>query len=78
MTDEKKKAPGAWGITGPQFIHGLKGKRVTVAVSTGKAFGGTLVGADPYNLILRQKDGLEMLVGKGSVVYLHESRNGAE
>ncbi len=71
MTDEKKKGPGVWGITGPQFIHSLKGKRVTVAVSTGKAFGGTLVGADPYNLILRQRDGLEMLVGKGSVVYLH-------
>jgi hypothetical protein len=73
MTDEKK-ASGAWGITGPQFIHGLKDKRVTVAVSTGKFFGGVLIGADPYNLILRQDGGLDMLVGKGSVVYLHESR----
>ncbi|MCP4589211.1 MAG: hypothetical protein GY842_00565 [bacterium] len=74
MSDEKKKALGVWGITGPQFIHGLKDKRVTVAVSTGKAFGGVLVGADPYNLILRQEGGLDMLVGKGSVVYLHEAR----
>ncbi len=75
MTD--KKAPGVWGITEPQFIHGLKDKRVTVAVSTGKAFGGVLVGADPYNLILRQDSGLEMLVGKGSVVYLHAARDEA-
>ncbi len=76
MTDEKK-IPGVWGITGPQFIHGLKDKRVTVAVSTGQGFGGVLVGADPYNLILRQGSGLEMLVGKGNLVYLHAARGEA-
>ncbi len=75
MTDEKKNGAGVWGMTGSQFIYSREGRRVTVAVSTGKAFGGTVVGADPYNLILRQKDGLDMLVGKGSVVYLHESRD---
>jgi small nuclear ribonucleoprotein (snRNP)-like protein len=75
MTEEKKKAIGAWGITGPQFIHGLRGKEVLVSVSTGKTFRGVLIGADPYNLILRQESGLEMLVGKGNVVYLHAVGN---
>ncbi len=74
MTNEKK-VPGVWGITGPQFIHGLQDKQVTVAVSTGQVFGGVLVGADPYNLILRQSSGLEMLVGKGNLVYLHAARD---
>jgi small nuclear ribonucleoprotein (snRNP)-like protein len=74
MSDENK-APGAWGVTGTQFIYRLKGRQVLVAVSTGKIFRGSLVGADPYNLILHQESGLEMLVGKGNVIYLHAVEN---
>ncbi len=40
MTNEKK-APGVWGIMGPQFIHRLKDKQVTVAVSTGNGWRAT-------------------------------------
>jgi small nuclear ribonucleoprotein (snRNP)-like protein len=74
MADENK-APGAWGVTGTRFIYRLKGQQVLVAVSTGKVFRGLLIGADPYNLILRQESGLEMLVGKGNVIYLHAVEN---
>ena len=71
MTEEKKKTPGAWGVTGPQFIYGLRGKAVLVSTSIGRTLRGVLIGADPYSLILRQGSGLKMLVGKGNVVHLH-------
>jgi hypothetical protein len=30
-----------------------------------------LIGADPYNLVLQQDSGLELMISKGNVVYLH-------
>jgi hypothetical protein len=29
------------------------------------------VGADPYSLVLQQDSGLEMMINKGNVIYLH-------
>lgn len=63
--------PQVWGRRTAQFYYDLQGKEVLIAVTTGKAFRGTLVGLDTYDLIIRQESGLEMLIPKGSVVYVH-------
>jgi small nuclear ribonucleoprotein (snRNP)-like protein len=44
---------------------------VLVSLVTGKAFKGKLIGADPYNLVLQQDSGLELMISKGNVIYLH-------
>jgi hypothetical protein len=32
------------------------------------------VGADPYSLVLKQGSGLEMMINKGNVIYMHETK----
>ena len=59
-----------WGRRSAQFYHDLRDKEVSVAVTTGKAFRGVLIGVDAYNLIIRQSSGLELLIHKGAVVYV--------
>jgi small nuclear ribonucleoprotein (snRNP)-like protein len=64
-------APGKWGKEPLDFIHGLKDKKVLISLVNGKAFKGKLVGADPYSLVLQQDSGLELMISKGNVIYLH-------
>jgi small nuclear ribonucleoprotein (snRNP)-like protein len=64
-------APGKWGKVPREFIHELQDERVLISLVTGKAFKGNLVGADPYSLVLQQDSGLEMMINKGNVIYLH-------
>jgi small nuclear ribonucleoprotein (snRNP)-like protein len=64
-------APSKWGKEPLDFIHELQGERVLISLVTGKAFKGKLIGADPYNLVLQQDSGLEMMINKGNVIYLH-------
>jgi small nuclear ribonucleoprotein (snRNP)-like protein len=64
-------APSKWGKEPLDFIHELQGERVLVSLVTGKAFKGKLIGADPYNLVLQQDSGLELMISKGNIVYLH-------
>ena len=67
---------GKWGKEPDEFILELKDKFVLVSLSSGKSFKGQLVGADPYNLILRQQNGLELMVNKGQMVYIHGTNSG--
>jgi hypothetical protein len=39
---------------------------------TGKAFRGTLVGVDVYDIVIRQENGLEIMFPKGNIVYVHQ------
>ncbi|MFP4395734.1 MAG: LSM domain-containing protein [Anaerolineales bacterium] len=64
-------APNKWGKTPAEFIHDLEGKFVLVALSNGKSFKGTLVGVDPYSFVLKQSSGLEMMINKGNLLYIH-------
>ncbi len=66
-------APGKWGKEPTDFIHDLEGKTILVSLSNGKSFKGQLIGADPYNLVIRQESGLELLINKGEMLYLHAS-----
>jgi hypothetical protein len=71
MSKNKKKPAQVWGRRSAAFYADLEGETVTVAVVTGKCFRGTLVGVDTYDLIIRQGSGLELLLPKGNVVYVH-------
>lgn len=72
-SDKLKSTPIRWGRQTADFYTALEGKHVTVALVTGKALKGELVGVDQYDIILRQSSGLDVLVGKGSIAYVHPS-----
>ena len=73
--DTKKSLPKhqpTWGKKACEFYAGSQGQTVTVALVTGKALVGTLIGVDTYDLVIRQdKTSLELLVPKGNVLYVH-------
>jgi hypothetical protein len=46
---------------------------VLVVVANGKAFKGCLIGVDVYDIIIQQESGLELLIPKGSIVYVHRA-----
>ncbi len=68
------KPQQVWGKRSHEFLAELEGKIVSIAVTTGKIFRGQLIGVDVYDLIIRQESGLELLIPKGNVVYIHRSR----
>lgn len=55
------------------FYYQLEGQHVTIALVTGKALKGELIGADTYDIIIRQSSGLEVLIVKGAIAYVHRS-----
>ncbi len=67
-------ASAKWGKEPLDFIHDLKDRHVLISLVNGKAFKGKLVGADPYSLVLQQDSGLEMMINKGNVIYLHATQ----
>jgi sRNA-binding regulator protein Hfq len=64
-------APRKWGKEPQDLIHELREQLVIVSMVNGKAFKGTLIGANAYNLVIRQQNGLEMIVSKGNMIYMH-------
>jgi small nuclear ribonucleoprotein (snRNP)-like protein len=70
-------APGKWGKEPLDFIHDLEDQYVLITLSNGKSFKGQLIGADPYSLVIRQSSGLELMINKGQMVYIHAT-NSAE
>ena len=74
---ETKAAPGVWGKKSAQFYMELRGQQVVVLTTSGERYAGTLVGVDIYDIIIRQSNGLEMLLSKGNIVYVHRSTGGA-
>jgi small nuclear ribonucleoprotein (snRNP)-like protein len=68
-------APGKWGKEPWEFIHDLRDKRVLISLANGKALKGILIGADPYAWVIRQDSGLELMINKGSVAYVHATRD---
>lgn len=75
---ETKAAPGVWGRKAAQFYAELRNQQVVVLTTSGERYAGTLVGVDVYDIIIRQSNGLEMLLSKGNVVYVHRSTGAAK
>jgi len=82
MTTKKTAGPsaadadrpsGVWGKKAAQFYAELRNQPVIVLTTCGERYAGTLIGVDVYDLIIRQLNGLEMLLSKGNIVYVHRS-----
>ncbi len=77
MNDEEKKAEKArkpkrnWGQSQAEYLAALQGKQVTVVFAGGKALKGELTGVDTYELFIKQSNGLEVMISKGAIKYLH-------
>jgi len=68
---DKSKASQIWGKRTADFFTELANKTIQVAVSNDKLFKGQLIGVDVYDIIIRQASGLELLIPKGNIVYIH-------
>ncbi len=71
--DEKTKVPQVWGKRSADFYTELENQPVQVAVSNGKSFKGLLIGVDVYDVLIRQETGLELLIPKGNIIYIHRA-----
>jgi hypothetical protein len=70
---ERSKPPQVWGKRSAAFYAGLQNETVLVVVANGKAFKGQLIGVDVYDIVIQQESGLELLIPKGSIVYVHKA-----
>ncbi len=68
----RTKPPQVWGKRSAAFYSELQNKTVLVAVASGKVFKGQLIGVDVYDIIIEQKSGLELLIPKGNIIYVHQ------
>lgn len=68
---EKSKPPQVWGKRSAEYFAELENQPILVAVSSGKVFKGNLIGVDVYDIIIRQESGLELLIPKGNIIYIH-------
>lgn len=74
MSNEGKKKPKRnWGQSQAEYLAALEGKQVTVVFVDGKALKGALTGVDTYELFIKQSNGLEIMISKGTIKYLHPS-----
>ena len=73
---DKKKASQVWGKRSAEFFAELEGQVVVVAVVTDQKFKGQLVGVDTYDVMIRQESGLELLIPKSNVIYVHRGNTG--
>ena len=69
--EKAKKPKRNWGQNQAQYLAALEGKQVTVVLTDGKALKGELTGVDTYELFIKQANGLEVLINKGAIKYLH-------
>ncbi len=69
--NEKAKPTQVWGKRSADFYTELENQLVLVAVTSGKVFKGNLIGVDVYDILIRQETGLELLIPKGNVIYIH-------
>ena len=71
--EEKKKPKRNWGQSQAAYLAALQGRQVTVVFVDGKALKGELAGVDTYELFVKQANGLEIMISKGAIKYLHPS-----
>ena len=73
MSNETKQR---WGRQPESALHDLQGQWVRVKMISGKAYRGKLTGASPYQIVIQQETGLELIVNKGAMIFLHKSATG--
>ena len=70
-TNDKPANLVRWGRQPDAALYDLRGKLVAVKCRDGKLYKGTLAGLGVYQLVIVQTSGLEMVVNKGNVLYIH-------
>jgi len=76
MSNEEKqkkaeKPKRNWGQSQAGYLAALEGKQVAVVFGDGKAMKGELTGVDTYEIFIKQANGLEVMISKGAIKYLH-------
>ncbi len=56
-----------WGTTSAEFYAELQNKSVQIVTMDGKIYKGLLVGVDQYDLILKLKNGMLILMPKHAI-----------
>ena len=69
--EKAKKPKRNWGQSQAGYLAALEGKQVTLVFADGKAIKGELTGVDTYELFVKQANGLEVMINKGAVKYVH-------
>ena len=68
-----------WGLGARDFYRALADKPIKITALDGKLYGGTLIGVDQYDIVIRQANGLTILFPKHAVKYLHaDAMNSSE
>lgn len=70
-SNEKTKASQIFGKRSADFFGALLNQQVLVSAGNGQVFKGELIGVDVYDIIIQQKSGLELLIPKGNIIYIH-------
>jgi len=73
---EKQKPKATWGQSQAGYLSSLRGQQVTVVFTDGKAIRGKLTGVGTFEIFVTQDSGLELMIHKGAVKYLHPSSAG--
>ena len=77
MSNEEKKTEKPkrnWGQSQAGYLAALEGKQVTVVFADGKALKGELTGVDTCEIFIKQPNGLEVMISKGAIKYLHPAK----
>ena len=70
-TNDKPASLVRWGRQPDEVLYGLRGKLVNVKCLDNKIYQGKLTGLGVYQFVITQSSGLELVFGKGSLVYIH-------
>ena len=72
-TNDKPANLVRWGRQPDAALYDLRGHLVALKCTDGKLYKGVLAGLGVYQLVIVQTGGLELIVSKGSVVYVHSA-----
>ena len=67
---KKQKETWFFGPGEAEYLLAHAGKPVVLVLKTDENLEGVLVGVDAYHLVLRRRDGLNVLVAKHAVAYV--------
>ena len=72
-TNDKPANLVRWGRQPDAALYDLRGKLVAVKCTDNKLYKGFLVGLGVYQLVIVQTGGLELIINKGNVIYVHSA-----
>jgi len=65
--DKANKPPRTWGVSASEFYAGLQDKTILLMTVHDIKVKGTLLGVDLYDIVIRQPNGIPILLAKHSI-----------